>query len=104
MRSIRRRKHRKTAINMDNTSGTGPAATVPEEIKGWNWGAFLLTWLWGIFNATPLALLVFVPFVGWIMGIVLGGMGNEWAWRNKRWENVDDFRRAQRRWAIAGAA
>jgi len=27
----------------ENTSGLGELATVPEEVKGWNWGAFVLT-------------------------------------------------------------
>jgi len=30
---------------MDNTSGQGKASVVPPEIKKWNWGAFLLSWL-----------------------------------------------------------
>jgi hypothetical protein len=28
-----------------NTSGQGPNAVVPPEIKRWNWGAFLLNWV-----------------------------------------------------------
>jgi hypothetical protein len=31
-----------------NTSGQGKNAIVPKGIKGWNWGAFLLTWIWGL--------------------------------------------------------
>jgi len=26
----------------ENTSGQGRLAVIPEEIRGWNWGAFLL--------------------------------------------------------------
>jgi hypothetical protein len=37
-----------------------------------------------------------------VMPFVLGVKGSAWAWRNKRWESVDHFRRVQRIWAIAG--
>lgn len=85
-----------------NTSGQGSNAVVPEEIKGWSWGAFLLSWIWGIGNSVWLALLVFVPFVNWVMPIVLGIKGREWAWQSKRWNNIEHFNRVQRKWAIAG--
>jgi hypothetical protein len=85
-----------------NTSGYGSASIVPPEVKGWSWGAFLLNWIWGIGNTTWIAFLVFVPFVGMIWPFVLGAMGNEWAWKNKRWTSVEDFHRVQRKWALWG--
>lgn len=85
-----------------NTSGQGSLATVPAEIDRWNWGAFLMTWIWGIGNSTLLALLVFVPFVNIVMPFVLGVKGSAWAWRNRRWASVEEFRRVQRRWALWG--
>jgi hypothetical protein len=83
-----------------------PADTMPEaipaEIDRWNWGAFLLNWIWGIGNNTFIALLVFVPFVGLVMPFVLGAKGSRWAWRNGRWDSVAHFQRVQRKWAIWG--
>jgi hypothetical protein len=76
--------------------------SIPQEIDRWNWGAFFLNWIWGIGNGTPIALLTLVPFVGFVMLFVLGAKGSRWAWRNKRWDSVEHFRRVQRRWAIAG--
>jgi Cytochrome oxidase complex assembly protein 1 len=87
------------------TDGAQPATdprTVPGEIDRWNWGAFLLSWIWGIGNGTPIALLTFVPIVGLVMVFVLGAKGSRWAWRNKRWDSVEHFKRVQRKWAIAG--
>lgn len=84
---------------MDNTSGQGDTASVPVEIKSWNWGAFLLNWIWGIGNNTYIAFLMFVPFVNIVMPFVLGAKGSVWAWRNKRWESVEHFRQVQRKWA-----
>ena len=87
---------------MENTSGQGKQAIIPEEIKGWSWGAFLMSPFWGLFNGTYIALLSWIPFVGIVMMIILGVKGNEWAWRNERWDNVQHFKRAQKKWAIAG--
>ena len=85
-----------------NSSGHGPAATVPAEIDRWNWGAFLLHWIWGIGNRTWIALLMFVPFVNLVMMFLLGAKGSAWAWRNRRWDSVAHFRRVQRMWARWG--
>lgn len=86
----------------ENSSGQGAMAVVPREIEGWNWGAFLLTWIWGIGNNVLIALLMFVPLVNLVMWFVLGVKGSEWAWRSKRWDSVDEFRRVQRTWAKWG--
>lgn len=83
---------------MNSTSGQGKQATVPPELAGWNWGAFLLNWVWGVGNHTFSALLVFVPVFGLVMPFVLGAKGNDWAWRNKRWDSVEQFRAVQRKW------
>jgi len=88
----------------DNTSGQGERAFVPPEIRRWNWGAFLLNWIWGIGNDTYIALLTMIPLVDIVMPFVLGAKGSEWAWRNKRWRDVAHFKRVQRNWAIAGVA
>jgi TPR repeat protein len=87
---------------MENTSGQGKSALVPPEIDRWNWGAFLLSWIWGLGNGVYIALLMFVPFVNFVMVFVLGAKGSAWAWKHKRWESVEHFKRAQRLWAIAG--
>lgn len=85
-----------------NSSGHGISATLPGEIDCWNWGAFFLHWVWGIGNNTFIAFLMFVPFLNVIMMFVLGAKGSSWAWRNKRWESVEQFKAVQRKWAISG--
>lgn len=72
------------------------------ELKGWNWGAFGLTWIWGIVHRTPIAFLVFLPVLGWFgMPVLLGLKGNQWAWKNREWRDLAAFRRSQRTWAKA---
>lgn len=78
-------------------TGQGP---VPDGVKGWSWGALLLNWIWGPFNGTWIALLCLVPYIGFVMAIVLGFKGREWAWKNKRWDSLEHFNRVQRLWTI----
>lgn len=88
-----------------NNSGCGInnlAEPVPEEILGWNWGAFLLPWVWLWTNQVWVGLFCFIPQVGWITTIALGAKGNEWAWKSRRWRSIEHFQAHQRGWAIAG--
>jgi len=75
---------------------------IPPRLDRWNWGAFLLNWIWGIGNSTYIALLMFVPMVNIVMIFVLGAKGSRWAWRNRVWEDEAHFIRTQRNWARAG--
>ena len=76
---------------------------VPEQIKGWNWGAFAFNWIWGIRFRTYRALLVFVPLVNIAMPFILGFKGNEWAWKHNQWSSVEEFKNSQRKWSVAAA-
>jgi hypothetical protein len=89
-------------VTPENTSGQGESAIVPEEVKGWSWGAFVLTWIWGVCNGVLIALLCFIPVFGIAWAFVLGVKGNEWAWRNKKWDSIEQFKNTQRSWNIAG--
>lgn len=77
-------------------------AEIPPELDRWNWGAFLLHWIWGIGNSVFIALLMFVPLVNIVMIFVLGARGSRWAWQNRAWRDAEHFRSVQRKWAIAG--
>jgi hypothetical protein len=81
-----------------NNSGTGGPA--PAEIRGWNWGALFLSFVWGIANGVWLSMVVFVLWGVW--NVVLAIKGNEWAWQNRRFESVEQFRDTQRAWSKWG--
>jgi serine/threonine protein kinase len=89
-----------------NNSGCGnlfdSSIPIPEEIKGWNWGAFFLPAFWPLTNSVWLGLLAWTPYLGSIMGIILAIKGNEWAWKSKKWRSIEHFNKHQRGWAIAG--
>jgi len=58
-------------------SAQATAAAISDGAKGWSWGAFLLNWIWAIGNKTWIGLLALVPYVGFIMTLVLGFKGRE---------------------------
>ncbi len=92
---------RKEAINNSGCGINNINEPVPEEILGWNWGAFLLPWFWLWTNQVWVGLLCFLPSIGLVMIFGLGARGNELAWKSRRWRNVEHFKRHQRGWAIA---
>jgi len=83
-----------------NTSGQS-GAQLPDQLRGWNWGAFLMNWIWAIAHRAWLGF-VLAFFLGIIGAIVCGIVGNEWAWKNRRWQGIQQFKDTQRVWAIVG--
>ena len=85
--------------------GLGKLSVLPPQASGWNWGAFLFSWIWGLFNGAYVTLwgllLWFVPAGALIWAIVCGVNGNRWAWQGRDWASVEDFHAVQRKWAIA---
>lgn len=93
---------RKEIINNSGCGINNTIELVPDEIKGWNWGAFLLPWFWLWTNQVWVGLLCFVPQTGFVVTLALGAKGNEWAWKSRRWRSIEQFKEHQRGWAIAG--
>jgi hypothetical protein len=90
---------------IDDVAGVSSAASmgVPSNIDKFNWGAFLLGWIWGIGNSVWIGLICLIPYVGWIMAFVLGFKGNKWAWEAQKDEKTpEQFVESQRKWTIAG--
>ncbi|RYG75440.1 hypothetical protein EON80_00685 [bacterium] len=85
-----------------NDSGLGAQSVLPAELRGLNWGAFLLNWIWSIGNQSWFGLLCLVPYVGIIMQFVLLFKGNEWAWQNRKWDSTAQFREVQGKWTMWG--
>lgn len=80
------------------------SAGLPQGVAGWSWGAFLLGGIWAIGNRTWIGLLAFIPGAGFIVAVVLGVKGREWAWKNRSWDSVEHFRRVQRQWSCWAVA
>jgi len=85
-------------VKCDPRSGNGKLSTIPDEITGWSWGAFMFNWIWGIANNVYLSFLVFIPYFSIVWIIVLGINGKKWAWQSKQWLSVDEFKKTQKQW------
>ena len=70
--------------------------------KEFNWGAFLGTWIWGLFNKSYKTLWMFiVGLTPWSTHFALycGLKGNEWAFNNKKCDDVEKFNKSQEKQA-----
>lgn len=75
---------------------------LPDELRGWNWGAFLLGWIWAVGHNVWIGLIALVPGAQLVMAIVLGIKGNEWAWQNRQFRSLEDFKETQKLWTKWG--
>jgi len=57
-----------------------------------------MTWVWAIGNNVWIGLLALIPYLGFIMTIILGIKGREWAWQAKHWDSVEQFNESQKKW------
>lgn len=71
-------------------------------VTGWNWGAMMYGWIWGIANGTYMPLLALIPILNAFWWIVCGIKGNEWAMNGGKWKTVEEFNAVQKSWNTAG--
>lgn len=76
----------------------------PDEIKKWNWGAFMFNIFWGVGNKSYLPLLCLIPLFNIVWVFVCGAKGNKWAWENGNYSDVQRFLKIQQTWNRAGLA
>lgn len=87
-------------------SGNDPGML--KRVKGWNWGACILTWIWLYFHemhlwgTIVLIMTILIPCVGIIPSIWLGAYGNELAWRYKRFTDFEAYLKSVRLWNQIG--
>lgn len=89
-----------------------PMPTTPSILNTWNWGAFCLSWIWGVCNGIywPLIMIAcnFIPYIGVLLSlaicIFLGIKGNEMAWTNAKQKGTDvySFENTQGTWNMVG--
>lgn len=88
---------------------------MPKELKEFNWGAFLLTFIWGIKHkawitllAIPLIIFQLPLGINWILYTILqfycGIKGNMWAYQVDWWMKPKDFRKTQATWGATAIA
>lgn len=85
---------------------------IDRELESWNWGAFLGSPLWGLFNGVWWSVLILlfagIPYVGQVMAlwlaVYLGYNGNRMAWRKAKNRSFRRFKKRQRAWIFIGIA
>ena len=98
----------------EDDNATQPASqrsgAAPRIVKGWNWGAFLITPLWTLMMGMELWAVLMVCGIVVIptwqfklvfsltFSLILGAVGSELAWNNRDWRGVDHFIRTQNAW------
>lgn len=69
-----------------------------DNLQKFNWGAFIGTWIWGLFNKSYKTLFMIplcfttasFPFM-----LICGLKGNKWAYKNKNYDNLEQFHKEQ---------
>lgn len=89
------------AATTNNSGSDGP---VPPDVEamGWSWGAFGITWIWGIGNQVYIALLALIPFVNLVVSIYLGVVGHKLAWQKRRFASLQQYQETMRAWNAWG--
>ncbi len=71
--------------------------------KIFNWGAYFGTWIWGLYNKSYITLFMWAvgstPLRG-LFQIYCGLKGNEWAYKGKKWNDVEAFNKSQEKQTI----
>lgn len=86
----------------------------PANINSFNWGAFTIWRLWGLFNGKILLsffgiiLMLFlnifyiICIIDLLIGIYLGFHGNKISWLKKDWTSIEKFEMYQKGWNSIG--
>ena len=81
-----------------NTNQNYDVHNPPQELKGFNWGAFALPLFWGLSNKVYLALICLIPYIGIIVNIYFGIFGNSYAWKGGRFKTPKECMECQKVW------
>ena len=71
--------------------------------KDFSWGAYFGTWIWGLYNRSYMTLFMWVAGatpLRELFKIYCGLKGNEWAYKGKKWNDVEAFNKSQKRQTI----
>ena len=112
-----------TIVDVSKSMSQQAGNAEPLNLSKWSWGAFVLSWLWGFFNGCWWMFLVkigtfllgmllwWVPFAAIFisildlgLSILFGIKGTEWAWNNRSWSSISNFKQTQDTWNKVGLA
>lgn len=107
-KAFKQKRRKKRRPDIINNSGRGNQPIIKLVSDKFNWGAFFLSWVWGLNYGKNVTLLMipafFIPPVGLLLSIWFGIKGNTWAWQHTRYKGIQEFHKIQKRWAFAGTS
>ena len=68
----------------------------------WNWGAFGLTWIWGMKNNVPLMLLGAIPGINLVISVIGGLYGYQWLWEKGSYQTIEEMKQGEKLWNVLG--
>lgn len=84
---------------------SGNDVTEMDRLGGWNWGAFLMGWIW-LVAMKPLygviGLVAGMFGLGLFVNIYLGIKGNQLAWAHRPFKDREEFNQVMRAWTVWG--
>ena len=92
-----------TLLGLFLVEGKITAQQPKDSIARFNWGAFFGTWIWGLFNKsykTLFMLLLWFTPAAVPFALLCGIKGNEWAYKNKKYETSEQLHKSQAKQAI----
>ena len=124
----RRRIKKRKLDDLINNSGLGDVPVIKIVSDKFNWAAFSIPVIWGLFNNVDKTLWVLIPtfVIPTCLGVYkdsipttlitpistlcylcnlalciwCGIKGNTWAWQSKKYESIEHFHSVQKKWAI----
>ena len=111
-----------TIVDVSKTMAQQASSAEPLNLSKWSWGAFTLSWIWGFFNGCWWMFLVkmfffllsallwwtfavvFISIADLGISVLFGVKGTEWAWSNRSWSSISNFRQTQDTWNKVGLA
>ena len=112
-----------TVIDISKSMSQQASSADSLNLSKWSWGAFALSWIWGFFNGCwwifliKLCFLIMTVLLWWLplatviisileLGVIIlfGVKGTEWAWNNRSWTSIANFKQTQDIWNKVGLA
>jgi len=110
-----------TIVDVSKSMSQQASGAEPLNLSKWSWGAFVLSWIWGFFNGcwwmflikistfllvmllwwVPFAV-IFISLLDFGISVLFGVKGTEWAWNNRSWSSISNFKQTQDIWNKVG--
>lgn len=90
------------AQQKQNTGDYGESSTAEIPVFKFNFGAFLLGFIFALVTGAYKCLITLIPFLNIVFMFISGFKGEQWAWESGKYSTEDDFREVMNKWNKIG--